>query len=127
MRISAVELLKRIRHKIDGEMAGMTPEEQEARIRTGAERYDARAKQRRAERAAETAGMTAKEADDYIMTQSRVGWEALVKATESMTKDEAYDYLIAKTEAENAEWDRQQAERAAGGQARPRRRPPSAG
>lgn len=116
MRISAVELLKRIRHKLNDEMVGMTPEEQEAHINAGAAWYDAWAEQRRAELAVETAGMTAKEADDYIMAQSRAGWEADVKETEGMTEDEAYEYLIAKTEAENAEWDRQHG---TGGPARP--------
>ena len=120
MRISTVELMRRIRDKLNEETAGMTHEEYAERSRQAAERSKIRAECEQAELAIETAGMTAEEASAYSHAKSQASWEALVKETEGMTEDEAYAHIIASGEQESAEWwARHQAEGGAGGQARP--------
>ena len=104
MRISGVELMRRLRDKLAEETADMTHEEFAERVNAGAERSRTRGECERAELAKETAGMTAEEASAYINARRRASWEALVKETEHMTEDDAYAHIIAKGEKESAEW-----------------------
>ena len=104
MRISGVELMRRLRDKLAEETADMTHEEFAEHVNAGAERSKIRGEHLRAELAKETAGMTAEEASAYINARRQASWEALVKKTKHMTEDDAYAYIIAKGEKENADW-----------------------